>query len=836
VSTQEFSLFETNVIARARDITLPGGGVCKAPFNALPGIIIFVHGVNSTGEWFDSTEAGLCQGLNERLHRSEFGQAQETSLAGLLRAARYAPELTPDGYLARTKSDTGVPASEFVSDEAASPVIRFRWGFAAHKEDLAEVGPNILLDEDNAWGGGPFANGCTALPDMWGSGTATDLLMGLTVQDLNTESSRLVFDCPPRHYQAHAAWRLAALVAEARKRHRNEYDGAKECPITIVCHSQGNMVGIASAFIGKAKFDGNGVADTYILANPPYGVLPNFFDNFGQYDEVTGEGRVTVLARRKTLDSFFGIVNERKGKTGNLASPACVDLYLSNKKAPWSHAQDQKTYPTHGNVFLYANPHDQVIGVASVMGMGWLGLPQAVLAGKDDDAGDKPHVFKHAHGVLYQRIWAQGNPLKYTTEPFKVGVAPGKDFVYYDKYHPERADTIQGKSGAFWLRTPLNAHVHFTRPWKDNRRSIASKIGATFIGGVITLGGIVIKVLTLGQKGDIPVNADPPDGWKVNINAHAVPNPVVPIAHHLYHPQTDATGQQPEDDGQARLDGGTPASGKVAGVFNQGPQSHTDALDRGAKTNDIYDQYRAQGQGGVGDEAALRYEHNASVRQLARGVEGNPFDNAIDQMRRGGDLSGEKHAAFRQFDQNVREDFLKQAVNLNASNHSTILTNPEHARRVLAYDVNVGLNVLPVRQMNWLRQFADWRYGDPKDPVMEEWCPYYRTGRLPRGIRLESHPDYKSNVPATLGIDTERSNSGSLSQTYREPQPEPVMPRERSPGEELRDARRAELLRQRQRPSEIDRVFGLDDAPQPEPHAASRSEIDRVFGLDTPDE
>ncbi|MFT2675398.1 hypothetical protein, partial [Escherichia coli] len=83
---QEFSLFETNVIARARDITLPGGGVCKAPFNALPGIIIFVHGVNSTGEWFDSTEAGLCQGLNERLHRSEFGQAQETSLAGLLRA------------------------------------------------------------------------------------------------------------------------------------------------------------------------------------------------------------------------------------------------------------------------------------------------------------------------------------------------------------------------------------------------------------------------------------------------------------------------------------------------------------------------------------------------------------------------------------------------------------------------------------------------------------------------------------------------------------------------------------------------------------------------------
>jgi len=33
----------------------------------LPGIIIFVHGVNSEGEWYDKAEQALCEGLNERL-------------------------------------------------------------------------------------------------------------------------------------------------------------------------------------------------------------------------------------------------------------------------------------------------------------------------------------------------------------------------------------------------------------------------------------------------------------------------------------------------------------------------------------------------------------------------------------------------------------------------------------------------------------------------------------------------------------------------------------------------------------------------------------------------
>jgi len=37
----------------------------------LPGITIFVHGVNSDGEWYSEAEEGICNGLNERAKRCD---------------------------------------------------------------------------------------------------------------------------------------------------------------------------------------------------------------------------------------------------------------------------------------------------------------------------------------------------------------------------------------------------------------------------------------------------------------------------------------------------------------------------------------------------------------------------------------------------------------------------------------------------------------------------------------------------------------------------------------------------------------------------------------------
>ncbi|UDM49820.1 DUF3274 domain-containing protein [Cupriavidus sp. MP-37] len=742
-----------NPIASADDIHVPSKGARKLDLKTLPGIIIFVHGVNSNGEWFASAEEGLCKGINQRQQR---GEAGDTYDAGSLRPAQYLPELTPKGYLSRE-----VDAENFVADGDQSPVIRFRWGYKASKEDLATVGPNILLDEEDAWGGGPFANGCSALPDLWTTGTVTDLFAGLQAQDMNTDTSRLIYGCPPRHYGAHAARRLAALVAQVRAKHKEAY--GKVCPVTVVCHSQGNMVGMASAFIGKHDFAGDGVADTYVLANPPYSVLPNFFENFAQYNADTDLGRVTVYARRKTLDRFFEIVGS---SSFDHASDDCVNAMTPTRRpkegeVPWTAGEDSKGRQTRKHVFLYSNPHDQVISVSTVQGMGWLGLSKEVLAGTDHDMresakarGDRPYAFAHHADVLFQRVWAQGNPGKYGQMPFEVGSKPSS-FVYYDKGNPSKADPIQGDGNAFWYRKPLPLRFHLTRVWEDDQRGVGEKLGATVLGGIYEMTFALLRVTTFGHVSYVPVNADPPNGWSVPINAPAVKEPIAARAIHLYH--TDK--QAPDDGGQSGK------AGKVQGIFNQGPESHTDALNPAGRSDDVYDKYRSAGQGAAdySDEAALRYEHNASVRQLARRKAGDPYEAGIEQMRDGGDLTGDEFAEFREFNTEKREYFLKYAVDLNAMNHSTILTNPVHCEKVLAYDVDVGICMMPPNELKWLRQLADWRRCDPKDDQMKEWSWYYGSGRI-NGDRLESQKYYRADVPGVLGMDDERSDS-RISQT-----------------------------------------------------------------------
>ncbi|CAG9170680.1 hypothetical protein LMG23992_01722 [Cupriavidus laharis] len=376
----------------AEALTLPGSPRMDVDWPAkLPGVVIYVHGVNSTGEWFDDSEAGLCCGLNTRLQRGD-EHVHRVEGSGQLRAASYPPELTDDGFIRRDLS-----AATFVSDAGYSPVIRFRWGYKASRDEVAQYGGSILLDESEAWGGGPFANGCSALPDMFDGGVDTGLFLGLDVQSVNV-SDRLVFSCPARHYQAFAAWRLAKLVARVREMHRACY-GDKDCPVTVVCHSQGNMIGIGSAFFGAnyPALNGLGVADTYVLANAPYSLQKNRTDNYAQYSIKTLRGRVTHEARVETLGKFFALVRQWSGLH---ADDPEVDREVMNSaprngETPCKAATDAKARQTRKRVFLYCNPHDRVISVSTVQGMGWLGL------------SDEEVQATKAAGVLYQRVWAR---------------------------------------------------------------------------------------------------------------------------------------------------------------------------------------------------------------------------------------------------------------------------------------------------------------------------------------------------------------------------------------------------------------------------------------------
>ncbi|MCK9262032.1 MAG: hypothetical protein M0P63_19995, partial [Azoarcus sp.] len=98
----------------------------------LPGAVIFVHGVNSDGEWFDAAEEGLCKGLNNRLARNCAQMKYDGVEAGELRPVSYTDEIDSEGFLVRGRND-----ENFIAPESHhSPVIRFRWGYKADLESV----------------------------------------------------------------------------------------------------------------------------------------------------------------------------------------------------------------------------------------------------------------------------------------------------------------------------------------------------------------------------------------------------------------------------------------------------------------------------------------------------------------------------------------------------------------------------------------------------------------------------------------------------------------------------------------------------------------------------
>src|SRR5690242_8115999 len=102
----------------------------------LPGVVIFVHGVNSEGEWFEAAEAGLCKGLNRRLARLDDQMEHKGPEGGQLTPVNYIDSLTPDGFI-----NPNMNSKSYVKpDPAYSPVIHFRWGYKASKEDVKKFG------------------------------------------------------------------------------------------------------------------------------------------------------------------------------------------------------------------------------------------------------------------------------------------------------------------------------------------------------------------------------------------------------------------------------------------------------------------------------------------------------------------------------------------------------------------------------------------------------------------------------------------------------------------------------------------------------------------------
>ncbi|MFC0585749.1 DUF3274 domain-containing protein, partial [Ralstonia solanacearum] len=136
-------------------------------------------------------------------------------------------------------------------------------------------------------------------------------------------------------------------------------------------------------------------------------------------------------------------------------------------------------------------------------------------------------------------------------------------------------------------------------------------------------------------------------------------------------------------------------------------------------------------QGNVSTEAAQRYEDHAIVRMRARRT-GNRAWVDKDGHVTGEDGMSQMPEGYKDWQTRQVVEILDSGKNNNPSNHSTIMTNPMHAEKALAYDVAIGVNYLTLEQMNELRIEADWRFGTglDKNHPNKKYSRYFFTGKL----------------------------------------------------------------------------------------------------------
>lgn len=377
--------------------------LCLVPSH-LPGLIIFVHGVNSEGEWYDFAEEALCNGLNERL-----GRTDDTCK----------DKLKPISYDPAGKDGKPVARKAIYKDDItprSSPVIRFYWGYRAPDDEkykyrvpLRNLQGDDLNDPAAArpdprpgpwyWGGGAFQNGCNALPMLWRKwGFKKWQQIGpvpVSTQAVNTEVDRQLENAPPRHYYAHAANRLAKLIKRIRDNYPHD-------TVTVMSHSQGTMVSLAAAAIEAP--------DALFLMNSPYALDDKVTDTMG-----SGDVRSTERARQHTLVNIVNKVaananrlRDAEAQGRQLYVGACTDsdgLICGWRPAETVHRRadgsEIKERDNHGRTYVYFNPHDRVMGLSPLQSLGWQGVP-------DDDK--KRKVWEPCKGKLFQRMLARSTP------------------------------------------------------------------------------------------------------------------------------------------------------------------------------------------------------------------------------------------------------------------------------------------------------------------------------------------------------------------------------------------------------------------------------------------
>ncbi|MEK6347709.1 MAG: hypothetical protein V4764_09535 [Burkholderia sp.] len=401
----------------------------------LPGVVIFVHGVNSEGEWYDQAEKALCEGLNDRLGRTEENRLKENR------------------YITTDVDDRPAPRRLDPDKPGHSPVIRFYWGYRAQQgqeknwrialrdqqgfdfwalQCTAHSSEDVSKNTPWYWGGGPFQNGTNNLQQLWSEKGFSRTVYGIDLQRLNTEVERQLQDAPPRRYYPHAAQRLADLIDEVRTAYPQD-------TVSVMSHSQGTMIAMAATALCKTR-----APDALFVMNSPFAMDDKATDAL-----TCGGDRPTEQAR---INTFRQIASRIKRDKRVYTEAMMAQLHVGATQDMNFWRPDLKLHAglperdNHGRLYVYFTPHDRVMGMTSLQSIGWQGVGDALLA----ELGD----------TVKQRMLARSAP---------VGDAPG--VRPFGTLPPIREDQLVPGAKA-------------TDFWNGNRGPVGGMFGLTYLWAV----------------------------------------------------------------------------------------------------------------------------------------------------------------------------------------------------------------------------------------------------------------------------------------------------------------------------------------------------------------
>ncbi|WP_116799908.1 T6SS effector phospholipase Tle3 domain-containing protein [Pseudomonas syringae] len=386
----------------------------------LPGVVIFLHGVNDPGASYESVETGLCQGVNERLDRPDLVPGRYGAEYGVARKRPFA-ELNGDEKAILDDPDTNLYKRDTDDPKTRSLLIPFYWGYRAEPGEISRDKNNDptklrgqyqdiqgnRLDRHFGKAGGFFVNATNNLPEMYDKGLSIGLRLAFARNTL--PNTHFMGNNPHRRYYVLAAHRLAMMVKEIRQVSPDE-------TVTIMAHSQGTLITLlAQALLVDG---GHRCADTIIMVDTPYCLFP----------EATPEDQDTL----STLTRIVAQVTQAPHTQPPLSDLRNTATYCGRSGPKWSPAQGARedrvgnvtVFPerdNRGKVYLYFCPDDTTVALSDVRGIGTFGVWDT--HGEDSDRNPMAEL-KAVR--FYQRMWTKRHR---EDLPVMVGKPPGYDLL-----------------------------------------------------------------------------------------------------------------------------------------------------------------------------------------------------------------------------------------------------------------------------------------------------------------------------------------------------------------------------------------------------------------------